>query len=667
MQVADWLHEHLGARGVGVVIEAEHSCMTLRGVQAVGSSTVTSALLGTLRSDPARARSSSPSRASGRREGEGLTVATGAREPAAAARRNGYAALRAYAPIGDGRSVALVSDDGSIDWLAWPDLDSPSVFAALLDAGTGGSCVVAPTVPFTVSRRYLPATNVLETTFLTQVRGRAGAGRPDPPGPGLGPSREVQRRVEGVSGAVPMQWAVRPRFGYGQRPTRLGWRVGRARGHLWQRRAGGLLVRRRHAGHRRRRHPWQLLDQRWLQRRGGPLRRAPGAAGVPHPRRSWTDDSTARSRAGARGRTPFPAKGRGGTAVLRSALALKLLVYAPSGALAAAATTSLPEEIGGERNWDYRFCWVRDAAFTLDALLRLGCAPEARGVLLVADAGLPAHPPAAAALYRLDGGARARERSLALDGYRGSQPGAGRQRRGRPAAARHLRRAAADRWLYAEAGGRIDRDIGRRLAEIADLVCRLWRQPGRRDLGGAQRAAALHPLEDDVLGRARPGLPAGRPRADPRPARRALAWRRQPRCRDFVETALLLRVGRGATRASAGSDELDASAPARPAVGLRRRRVATRLGQHRRRGRAASSGTARYVRRYTGEDGLAGAEGAFVSCSFWLAEALARTGRRRRGRALMDELVALANDVGLYAEEIDPAVGRVPRATSRRP
>ena len=211
-------------------------------------------------------------------------MATGARAPAAAARRGGYAALRAYAPIGDGRSVALVSDGGSIDWLAWPDLDSPSVFAALLDAGTGGSCVVAPTVPFTVSRRYLPATNVLETTFLTRSGAARVRGRPDPSGPGAGavpggpaPRRGRQRcSAHAVGGATPFR--VRP----APHPARLA--LGRARGHLWQRRAGGLLVRRRHAGPRRRRHPWQLLDQPWLQRRGGPLRRAPGAAGVPHPR-----------------------------------------------------------------------------------------------------------------------------------------------------------------------------------------------------------------------------------------------------------------------------------------------------------------------------------------------------------------------------------------------
>ena len=141
-------------------------------------------------------------------------------------RSDGHVPLRSYAVIGDGRTVALVAEDGAIDWLAWPDLDSGSVFAALLDAEDGGRFTLAPAVAFRTERRYLPGTNVLETTFLTRdgvvrvvdtltLRGR-----------GLGPSRELQRRVEAVSGTVPMSWELRPRFGDGRRPTRLSWRSG---------------------------------------------------------------------------------------------------------------------------------------------------------------------------------------------------------------------------------------------------------------------------------------------------------------------------------------------------------------------------------------------------------------------------------------------------------
>src|SRR6185312_7721135 len=141
-------------------------------------------------------------------------------------RVDGYAPLRSYAAIGDGRTVALIAEDGAIDWLALPSLDSPSVFAALLDSGRGGCFTLAPTATYEVARRYLPGTNVLETTFTTEAGVVRVLDAMSVNGVCLGPLRELQRRVEGVAGRVVMTWRIQPRFGYGLRRTTLGWRYG---------------------------------------------------------------------------------------------------------------------------------------------------------------------------------------------------------------------------------------------------------------------------------------------------------------------------------------------------------------------------------------------------------------------------------------------------------
>jgi len=144
--------------------------------------------------------------------------------PTPASRRAGYAPLADYAAIGDGRTVALVARDGGIDWLALPDLDSPAIFSACLDDVRGGRFILQPDVSFTVARRYLPRTNVLETTFFTQegtVRVTDVVTFADR---SLHPYRELARRIEGLAGSVPLRWQVEPRFGYGTARTRIAWR-----------------------------------------------------------------------------------------------------------------------------------------------------------------------------------------------------------------------------------------------------------------------------------------------------------------------------------------------------------------------------------------------------------------------------------------------------------
>jgi GH15 family glucan-1,4-alpha-glucosidase len=567
-------------------------------------------------------------------------------------RVGGYAPISSYAAIGDGRTVALVADDGSIDWLPLPELDCPSVLSAVLDAERGGRFALAPALPYAFERRYLPGTNVLETTFSTD-RGRVRVGDAMTlPSGGLGPLREISRRVEGLEGRVPMSWSVEPRFGYAGASTRLGWRAGTPvataggdalavcsfaagapelgdgviRGRFDARGGTRALVALCATHHEPLVIPTQDEVESRLELTATTWRR-------------WSDDLTY--------------KGRWRDPVIRSALALKLLVHAPSGALAAAATTSLPEEIGGERNWDYRFSWVRDSAFMLGALLGLSCAPEARAYFWwLMHASQLSHPHLRV-LYRLNGRARAPERTLQLDGYRGSRP----VRTGNAAASQRQLDTYGEllqtAWLHATTGHPIEADIARRLAEVADLVCEIWRQPdaGIWEVRGEHRHFTQSKMMCWVaLDRARELADQGLI-----PDRHAGCWREEAEAiREFIETRCFSEEKRSYVRFS-GSDELDASLLLGVLFSYGDAKTDRWAGTIEAVRRELAHGP--FVRRYIGEDGVAGSEGAFLTCSFWLAEAQARIGRVEDAVQLMDELVGLANDVGLYAEEIEPTTG----------
>jgi GH15 family glucan-1,4-alpha-glucosidase len=542
--------------------------------------------------------------------------------------------------------VALVARDGSIDWLCLPDLDSASVFAALLDSERGGRFVLAPEAVSETTRRYVPGTNVLETTFTTASGVIRVTDAMTLPGHGLSPFRELARRVEGLEGEVRVRWRVEPRFRYATAATRIDRRAGvpvatagRDAIAVCSFGAGEATTSDRTIAGEFATRPGSTSLLVLSAAHEEPLvlpARADVEARLEATSAAWLDWSRRREYSG-----PWQ------DAVVRSALALKLLVYAPSGAIAAAATTSLPEEIGADRNWDYRYAWPRDAAFTLEALLALGCAPEARAFFSwLLHASQLTHP-RLQVLYRLDGRVDAAERSLPLAGYRGSRP----VRVGNAAATQtqldvygELFGAAA---RLADFSGTLDRDHARRLAGIADHVCTIWEQPDAgiwesRDeprhythskmmcavaLGRACELAERHLLPDGHLER----------------------WREErARVRGFVETRCYSEAKATYVR-SAGDEELDASLLLAVLAGY---------------DDAASPrlvGTVDAVARELGHGPLvhrwAGERAAFLPCSFWLADAYARQGRLERAAALMDELVGLANDLGLYSEELDGETG----------
>jgi len=578
------------------------------------------------------------------------------REPAAGVlptRIDGYVPLRDYAVLGDGRTVALVARDGAVDWLAWPNLDSPSVFAAVLDAERGGDFRLEPAEPYTTDRRYLPDTNVLETTFTTasgSVTVTDALTLADHPS--LVPARELVRRIDGRTGTVPMSWRVRPRFRYGTRTPRMSTRAGAVVAgsgseamavSAWdagdpQTEAASIGGRFQLAAGHRAMIAVTYADQEPLVIPS----RADCEARLHHTIDAWRHWT---------GRRTYPGPWR--DAVIRSALALKLLVYAPSAALAAAGTCSLPEHVGGVRNWDYRYCWIRDAAFTVSTFLRLGCPDEADGYFWWLMHTSQLTHPRLRVLYRLDGGVHTPEVTLPLAGYRGSTP----VRVGNAAAGQiqldtygELLQTA---WLYSTERHRLDRDIGRRLAEIADFVCRQWRAP---DSGIWEvRSAPEHFTQSKMMCWIALDRALDLAARDLIRSRHTSRWRTE---RDaigrFVETRCF-DPGLNSYVRSADSTDLDAAVLLgllhgyQPAAAERLDGTVDAIDKGLRHGP--------YVDRYTGPDGLPGEEGAFLACSFWLAEALARRGRVAEATSLMDDLVSLGNDVGLYSEEIDPVSG----------
>ncbi|GLW99749.1 glycoside hydrolase family 15 protein [Microtetraspora sp. NBRC 16547] len=580
-----------------------------------------------------------------------------------------------YALIGDMQSAALVGRDGSIDWLCLPRFDAPACLAALLGDASNGSWRLAPAdgggdggagrrTALATRRAYRDETLILETVWETPT----GSVRVTDFMPPRQSNPDLVRIVEGLSGTVEMSTEIRIRFDYGRI---VPW-VRRVDGHVLA--VGGP-------------------DSVWLRSpvplKGGDYKHAaaftvsagdrlpfvftwqPSHEGAPELIdpfeqlaeteqfwKEWVSECTY--------------QGRWREAVVRSLITLKALTYAPTGGIVAAPTTSLPEDFGGLRNWDYRFCWLRDAAMTLDALIGSGYLEEARAWrewLLRAIAGRPED---IQIMYGVAGERRLPELTLGwLPGYEGSAPA-------------RIGNGAANQLqldVYGEVVNCLY--VARReglppsnhawslVRRMMDFLESGWKLPdeGLWEIRGPRR----HFVHSKVMA----WVAADRCVRVVHELRRTGPVERWTALRDRIHAEVCEKgfdAERGTFTQSYGSRELDASLLMIPLVGFlppEDPRVPSTIEAIER--ELVEDGLVmRYpVAEDNAVDGLPGREGAFLACSFWLAEARAMVGRRKEAIELFERLLSLRNDVGLLAEEYDPRYGRLagnfPQAFSHVP
>ncbi len=583
-----------------------------------------------------------------------------------AARSVPYAKIQDYGLIGDGRSAALVSNRGSIDWLCWPRFDSDSIFAAIVDTNIGGHWSIRPTRNAAVSRRYLGATNVLETTFageegkvvltdfmpVTSETGKRVR---------LWPEHEILRLLTCIEGEVGFTVEFRPRLDFGltipkiRNQEKLGWRIDhgaeafvlRSDVALGQE-ADGLFAQFRIKRGDRVAFSFSFSSE------APEVIPALGELADEKLRltlewwESWVAQSTYR--------------GKYQPQVTRSALVLKLLSYAPSGAIIAAPTTSLPERIGGDMNWDYRFAWLRDASFTAHALFGLGYKEDAAAFCAWLLHATRLTRPKLRVVYDVFGERPPSERTLAnLNGYAGSRPV-------------RVGNAASDQLqldLYGEvieavfsvvdANEKLDHDTQKMLRQFGEYVCLHWHE---NDNGIWEERDARRPYVHSRL----------------------LCW--------VALDRLLKMAGRGQIRRLSvekfekekgriaddiktrgwnpdlcsyvqfcGGDSVDATAFLLAYHGFEEA-ASARMQQTHALIRERLVPRAGLVYRY--EQSKTRGEGAFVICSFWESCFLTQSGKREKARESFEAALSYGNDLDLFAEEIDPqtgdALGNFPQA-----
>ena len=583
-----------------------------------------------------------------------------------------YQPIQNYGIVGDLHSAALVGINGSIDWLCLPHFDSPSIFATILDDEKGGRFKISPALDEANSKQlYLPDTNVLITRFFSP----GGVGEVTDYMPvgiqenGQG-YHQLIRRVRVVRGEMPFRVECTPAFDYARQEhdtevsdngasfstPRLG--LGLATRVPLQRRGDGVTADfTLEEGESavfvlRKIEPWSGCGDSFSEREEEDLFKET----VGYWRR-WLSKCTY--------------TGRWREMVHRSALTLKLLTFAPTGAIVAAPTTSLPEIIGGERNWDYRHTWIRDAAFTLYGLLRIGFTEEAARFMEWLEARCQHSNPDGSLqlMYGIDGRSELTEETLDhLDGYRGSRPvrtGNGAYDQLQLDIYGELMDAV---YLYNKHGDPISYDLWTHLRVLVEWVCDNWQRKdeGIWEIRGGQqhfvysRLMCWVAVDRGLRLAAKRSFPADRER-----------W---SKVRDEIYEDIMENgwsAGREAFVQAYGGDTLDASNLIMPLVFFlspRDPRMLKTLDATNRPPKDGGLVSNGLVYRYNLEesaDGLAGEEGTFSLCTFWLVEALTRARRLDEARLLFEQMLSHANHLGLYAEEIGTsgeALGNFPQA-----
>jgi len=581
---------------------------------------------------------------------------------------HGYPPISDYGLVGDCHSSALVSRQGSIDWCCMPRFDSPSVFGRLLDWEKGGHCSITPTDrQFETSRRYVDRTLVLETVF------RSGEGEVRlldcmvmREGGRQHPRRQLLRTIEGVKGSVELEIGIVPRLEYGAvKPwissypdgvfTALGGHTGLVVSGTIpliigpdHDLTGVLRVDQRESyvlsiefarpetvdeG------PGDVADRKELQRR------------IEETVAWWERWSDKIDR-------------QASDSEIRSAIVLKALSNAPTGAFVAAPTTSLPEAVGGERNWDYRYSWVRDSVFSVEALADLGCEAEAEGFRRFIERSAAGSAAELQLMYGVGGETRLDEVHLDdLEGYRQSRPvrvGNSAYRQTQLDVYGYLVDLA---WSWQLRGRTPSNHYWEFLVDLVDTVCARWEEP---DKGIWEiRGEPEHFVHSKVMCWAAVdrGIRLAEAAAKTDPVER---WRT---VREDIRAAIERRgydTERGIFVRSFESEALDAALLLLPVFGFVRwddpRMMRTASAIH------TELGAGHLVRRYLTGDGLEGSEGAFLACSFWLARCYARQGRVEEAKEVFELTASTSNDLGLFSEEAEletgASLGNFPQALS---